>query len=82
MFRYLVFAGAAVSVSAAFFYIRDTLKGDTKPNRVTFFIWAVAPLIATAAGLAKGVTWAVVPVFMAGFCPLLIFLSSFANPKG
>src|SRR5262249_37943581 len=29
----------------------------------------------------KGVTWAVVPVFMSGFCPLMVFLASFANKR-
>jgi len=45
-------------------------------------MWSVAPLIATAAALAKGVRWAVLPVFMSGFCPLLVFLSSFVNRQG
>ncbi len=30
-------------------YIRDTLEGKTKPNRVTFILWATVPLIAFAA---------------------------------
>jgi len=79
MFQYLVFLGAAVNLGGAFFYIRNILSGQTKPNKVTWLIWAIAPLIGTAAALAKGVTWAVLPVFMAGFTPLLIFLASFLN---
>jgi len=42
---------------------------------------SIAPLIATAAALTEGVRWAVVPVFMSGFGPFLIFLSSFVNRK-
>ena len=79
MFQYLVFLGAAVNLGGAFFYIRNTLYGKTKPNRVTWLMWAVAPMIATAAALAKGVAWAVLPVFMAGFVPLLVFIASFVN---
>lgn len=79
MLQYLVFLGAAVNLGGAFFYIRNTLFGQTKPNKVTWLVWAIAPLIGTAAALAKGVTWAVLPVFMAGFVPLLIFLASFIN---
>jgi hypothetical protein len=45
-------------------------------------MWSVAPLIGTAAALSKGVRWAVLPVFMAGFCPLLVFVSSFVNRQG
>lgn len=44
-------------------------------------MWAVAPFIATAAAISNGVNWAVLPVFMAGFSPFLVFLASFWNPK-
>ena len=76
---YLVFLGAAVQLVGVFLYIKETLVGDTKPNRITWLMWAVAPLIATAAAIADGVTWAVLPVFMAGFGPLLVFVASFVN---
>lgn len=77
--HYLVLLGAAVSLLGCLSYVRETLRGKTRPNRVSWLMWSVAPLIATAAGLASGVTWAVVPVFMSGFGPLLIFISSFSN---
>ncbi|MEZ6208952.1 MAG: hypothetical protein R3B64_00015 [Candidatus Paceibacterota bacterium] len=60
-------------------YIKDTLKGKTKPNRVSFFLWALAPIIGTAITLSNGAGWEVVPVFMAGFMPLIIFIVSFIN---
>ncbi len=79
MWQYLVLLGAAVNLFGSAFCIRDTLRGETKPNRVTWLMWSVAPFIATGAGLAAGVTWAVVPVFMSGFIPFLVFLASFVN---
>jgi hypothetical protein len=82
MLQYLVLVGAAINAAGALRYIRDTLRGTTKPNRVTYLMWAIAPLIATAAALSRGVTWAVVPVFMSGFCPFMVFLSSFVNRSG
>lgn len=72
--------GAVVHFASSSTYLWSTFKGRTKPNRVTFFIWSLAPLVGTAAGLANGVGWAVLPVFMGGFLPLLIFLVSFINP--
>jgi len=81
MLQYLVLLGAAVNLGGGAIYIKDTLFGDTKPNRVTKLMWAIAPLIATAAALSKGVGWAVLPVFMSGFVPLLIFIASFINKK-
>ena len=62
-------------------YVRNTLLGHSQPNRVTFFLWALIPAIALFAGFAKGESWALLPVFMAGFGPLLIFFSSFFNPQ-
>lgn len=79
MFPYLVLLGATVNTWGIFFYIRDTLRGQTKPNRVSWLLWSVIPIIATAAALSDGVGWAVLPVFMAGFNSLLVFGASFLN---
>ena len=76
---YLVFVGAAVQLVGIYSYVKDTVRGDTKPNRVTWLLWSIAPLIGTAAALANGVEWAVLPVFMSGFGPLLVFIASFVN---
>lgn len=77
--EYLVLVGFAVSMAGTLVYVKDTLRSKTKPNRVTWSLWAVAPLIATAAALSDGVTLAVLPVFAAGFGPLLVLGASFYN---
>src|SRR5512136_1344003 len=77
MIESLVFVAAFATLLAAFVYIRSMFKGGAKPNRVSWLIWTVAPFIATAAAISNGVGWAVLPVFMAGFSPLLIFAASF-----
>ena len=82
------FAAIALTVGAliqffggSLLYVLDTLKGKSKPNRMTFLIWTAGPFVGVAAGAAAGVTWWVLlPVFMAGFGPLAILLSSFKNP--
>ncbi len=79
MFQYLVIVGAIVQLLGIWSYIKATLYGETKPNRITWLMWSIAPLIATFAALAAGITWAVLPVFMSGFGPLLVFLASFVN---
>ncbi len=81
MLEYAVLIAAVASLFAAFAYIRSMFKGQTKPNRVTWIMWSIAPLIATAASLSSQVSWAVVPVFMSGLSPLLIFIASFLNKK-
>jgi hypothetical protein len=81
MLQYVVLIGVAINLAGSATYIRNTLRGRTKPNRVTYLMWGIAPLIATAAAISKGVGWAVVPVFMSGFCPMMVLLSSFANQQ-
>jgi hypothetical protein len=77
--QYLVIIGAIVQLVGIWSYIKDTIRGETKPNRMTWLMWSFAPLIESAASLASGVSWAVLPVFMSGFGPLLVFLASFVN---
>lgn len=81
MLQYLVLVGAALSFIACFSYIRSMFRGEARPNRISWLMWSIAPLIATAASLSSGVRWAVVPVFMSGFSPLLIFIFSFVSKK-
>lgn len=81
MLQYIVIIGAVAQFIGAFFYIRETIRGNTKPNKITWLVWTIAPLIGTIAALSDGVGWAVLPVFMAGFIPLLVFIASFVNKK-
>jgi len=79
--QYIVIFGSAVQLFGTFSYIKATLEGKTKPNRVTWLMWAVAPLIASFAAYSDGVRWAALPVFISGFGPILVFTASFVNPK-
>lgn len=60
-------------------YIRAVIKGQAKPNRVTWVLWALAPLIAFAAEINAGVGLQSLVTFMAGFGPLLIVIASFIS---
>ena len=57
---------ALVGVSVILFivasppYVLDTLKGKTKPERATWFIWSVLGLIAFVSQVKLGATWSVV----------------------
>ena len=75
-----VIVGAVIGSIGMVLYLRDTLRGDTQPNRVTFLLWAVAPLLAFGAEIAAGVGLRSLMTFVVGFFPLLIFLASFKNP--
>lgn len=77
----LVILGAALNLIGSATYALATLKGKTKPNRVTWFLWALAPLIAFSASIKDGVGLPSLMTFMVGFGPLIIFLCSFVNRK-
>lgn len=63
---------SCTSLFGSFFYIRDILRGRTKPNLVTWFLWVLPPMIGTFLQLKDGAGVSVLPVFLAGFFPLII----------
>lgn len=80
--HWLVLVSAFLSLAGSAAYVRDTLAGRTKPNRVSWFLWALAPILGSAAAIsAGGDIWATVRVFLAGFVPLIVLVASFANPR-
>jgi len=76
-----VYVGAIISISFGMSYVIATLKGKTKPNRVSWFLWFLAPMIAFASQLKQGVGAQAVLTFTAGFNPLLVFIASFISRK-
>lgn len=76
-----VLVGALLNLIGSGTYAYNTFKGRTKPNRVTWLLWALAPLIAFSVQLNEGVKWESIMTFMVGFGPLIIFLASFINRK-
>jgi len=72
---------ALIELTGASSYARDTFRGTTQPNRVTWVIWTIAPFIALAAQLNSGVGWPALITFAIGFGPLLVLTASFANKK-
>lgn len=57
-------------------YVLQVFRGKARPNRVTWFLWALAPLIAFAAEVGQGVGLQAILTFMAGFGPLLVVVAS------
>jgi hypothetical protein len=79
MFEFLVLIAASAVLVAALAYIHSMFKGQTRPNRVTWLMWTIAPFTATLAAFSSGATWAAVPVLMSGLSPFLILIASFLH---
>lgn len=76
-----VFLGVGIAAVGGIKYLIETIQGKVKPNKVTFFLWALAPLIAFAAEIKQGVGIQSLMTFWMGFGPLLILIASFFNKK-
>ncbi|RJQ37885.1 hypothetical protein C4559_02755 [Candidatus Microgenomates bacterium] len=76
-----IFLGVFISFIGGVSYLISTIKGETKPNKVTWFLWTVAPFIAFFSQIKQGVGLSSLLAFMTGFNPLLIFCASFINKK-
>lgn len=78
----LIIGGILLNAAGAALYVRDTLAGRTKPNLVTFILWAVSPLIGAAAAFAQGIGWAAVPTLFVGLLPLSVVAAALASKHG
>ena len=74
-----IFVGALFQLIGGLSYLVATVRGKVQPNRITWFLWAFAPLLAFFAELQQGVGIQSLLTFLVGFNPLLIFLASFVN---
>lgn len=77
----LVIIGIAVNLIGTVSYLIDTLKGKVKPNRVSFLLWSLAPMVAFFAQIKEGVGMQALLTFSIGFSPMLVFISSFISKK-
>ena len=80
--HWLVVISALISLCGSIAYIRNTIKGKSKPNRVSWLMWSIAPLIGTGAALAAGADiWGTTRIFLSGFIPFTVLIVSFFNPR-
>jgi hypothetical protein len=73
--------GAVIASAGGFYYLYETITGKSKPNRITWLLWGLFPMIIFIAQRFQGVeglSWA---TFVAGFTPFLVFGASFLNKK-
>ncbi len=62
-------------------YARDTFKGVTQPNRVSWLLWTIAPSISFAAQIQSGVRWSALLTFVAALGPFIILIVSFRDKQ-
>jgi len=76
-FIYLALLLAAVGVYG---YVRDTLRGVTSPNRVTWSLWGLEGVLGFGVEIQQHVGLASLMTLMLGLGPCVVVLASFRNP--
>lgn len=76
MEKWFAFASGLILLAGAPPYLIDILKGKTKPQRATWFIWSVLGVIAFISQLRLDGGWSLVFVGLDGLGSLLVFLLS------
>jgi len=72
----IIYITILTSLAGYFFYLKDIFYGQTRPNLVSWFIWMLAPFIGVFFQLKAGAGLSVLPVFLAGFGPLIVIIVS------
>ncbi|MDO8573707.1 MAG: hypothetical protein Q7R77_03065 [Candidatus Daviesbacteria bacterium] len=76
-----VFLAVALNLFGGSTYLIDTIKGKVRPNKVTWFLWTLAPFIAFAAQVKQGVGLVSLMTMTAWVVAFFIFFASFLNKK-
>lgn len=76
-----VIVGTLICASGSVAYLVNTVRGRVKPNRVSFLLWSVIPIIAFFAQIDQGVGLESLMTFSTGFLPLTVLIASFFNKQ-
>src|SRR6478672_7145441 len=74
-------AGVA-TVLAIVPYVRDVLRGTTRPHRGSWLIWTVLSIVVFASQLADGGTWSLIMVAAQTVLTGLVFVLSIWRGEG
>lgn len=76
-----IYLGLIITSLGGLSYLIKTLQGKVKPNRVTWFTWGLAPLIAFFAQVKEGVGLQSLLTLTVAVVPFIVFFASFLNRK-
>lgn len=77
-----VYLAVGLSVIGAYGYVRDTLRGTTAPNRVTWSLWGIEAVLAAFNEIQQHVGLVALMTLMLGLVPIVVVAASFRNPHG
>ena len=72
----IVYLSIPASIIAYFFYLRNIIRGHTKPNLISWFLWMLPALLGAFFQVKAGAGLAALPVAMAGLGPVCVIIFS------
>ena len=78
----IIYIGVIINLILTLWYIKSILYGKTRPNLVSWSIWALAPLVAVFLQIKAGAGLSILGPFMSGFGPLLVVIFALINKRG
>ena len=72
----IIFFALSLNMLGHILYIRSVIRGQAKPNLASWIPWMLAPLVGVFFQLKAGAGLSVLPVFMAGFGPMIIIIAA------
>lgn len=72
----IIYITILISLLGYFFYFKDIFYGKVRPDLVTWFLWMLGPFISVFFQIKAGAGLSILPVFLAGFGPLVVIIVS------
>ncbi len=79
--EYCAKIGAVIGSLGGVYYLYDTVMGKAQPNRITWLLWGIFPMVIYLAQKAQKVDDISWVSFVSGMMPLLIVAVSYFNKK-
>ncbi len=80
--EYFAYLTIIFSLWGIFYYLKDIIYGQTRPNIVSWIFWSIAPLVGIYISYKSGISIPLLAsTFMAGFGPLLVVIFLILNRK-
>jgi hypothetical protein len=77
-----IYVAAAMRLGGGLAYLRATVRGQAKPNPLSWLLWGVTALIAFFAEISAGVGIAAIVTLALATSPLMVFVAAmFKNPR-
>ena len=75
-------AGGLAGIADTVPYVRDTVRGSTRPHRGTWLIWAVLAVVAALSQRADGASWSVLMTGTQAILTGLVFVLAIRHGEG